>query len=449
MKKIYVILASAMFLSLGTMAQKVATPVSGLEIIKDEVKPLSYEKPNADFKNKAIETSWLSPVSMWQSQGAFWQSSSFMTLFQDSTVVINPTDGSDAFHQAWHVMGTVFEPTEPFYKEQTSTSWLMNRYDTYSVDSVRFAMGYFRDTDSMLVGGVMTEIIDTVIVHYYKAEDLSRWYIGTVGNWEDHVFTMPIGADYDPTNPGPSGNVFNDTILLDATANTPLSAEGTFQPVLVRSEIPADIKDVANNAQLNGANTVGMSITYRTMQEYSFGDTLANYNDNITVQNDLNRFGTLVYYNEGSDVVQDRYANNSFVTNRQMIAGDLFSNTFRGYLPSLGSMGWQQDFFFDADFLVSVENPANISKVSSLGINAYPNPASAGQEIIISVDENASVANVAIVMTDLLGNVINNEFTSLGNNKYSIATTELAGGVYLVNVKANNSAGTVRIVIAD
>ncbi len=439
-----------MFLSLGSMAQQIAKPVSGLEIVKSEYTPLPYEKPVGNQKNKAIESGWLSPVSMWEAQGAFWQQSSFMRLFQDSTVVINPADGSDAFHQPWHVMGTVFEPTEPFYKEQTSTSWLMNRYDTYDVDSVRFIFGYFRDTDSMDINGTMTEIVDTVILHYYNASDLSRWYIGTVGNWEDHVFTAPIGSDYNPASPGPSGNVWNDTILLTADAATPTNDQGQFTPRLLRLEVPSDVKTVTNNAQLNGAHTVGLSLTYRTMQNYEFGDTLDNFDESIEVTNKLNTFGTIVYYNEGAEIQQDRYANNSFVTNRQVVAGDLFANTFRGYLPTTASMGWQQDFFLDADFYVSVDNPAYVEKVeNTLGLKAYPNPATSGQDIVVSVDENASVSDVTIVMTDLLGNVINNDFTAIGDNKYSVSSTGLANGVYLVNVKANNAAGTVRIVIAD
>lgn len=449
MKRIYIILAAAMFMSLGAMAQQITKPLSGLKALHtDDVTAIYPSSTGIDYKTKAdTQSSWLSPVSMWESQGAFWQSGSFIRLFPDSSVKILPSEG-EAYKQNWHMFGTVFEPADPFYQDQTSTSWSIDLYDTYRVDSVRLSYGYFRNADSMMVNGSMAEIVDTAIVQFYTPENLSRWYIGTVGNWEDHVFTIPRGSLYDPTTVATKGNAFNDTILLPASAETPLSSEGTFTIGLLKSKIPSSVGQRTSNGSLNGAHTVGMSVTYHPMQPYSFGDTLASFRDGVTVTNQLNNFGVLVYFNEGAEVAQDRYANNSFVTNTQVVGGDTLFDLFRGYLCTTASAGWNSDFFFDGDFYI-VAALSSVSEINTLGVSAYPNPAIAGQEILVNIDENASMKDVNIEMIDVLGNVINTEIAPKGNNQFGVATEGLSAGIYFVNVKANNSAGTVRVIISE
>ena len=440
-----------MFLSFGAMAQReIDKPLSGLEIQheQNDVTPI-VTKTNADYKKKAIETGWLSPVSMWESQGAFWQSPSFYRLFPDSGVVNVPSDGSAPFYQAWHSFGTVFEPTDPFYSDQTSTGWRMDRFDTYDVDSLRFSYGYFRDVDSMMVGGVNTAVVDTIIVQFYKPESLSRWYIGGVGEWENHVFTMPNGQLYNPKTVTAHGNAWNDTILLTQAFETPL-VDGSFNIGQIRVAVPDSVKAFGENYDLAGRHTAGMSITYKPGQPYSFGDTLANFNDNVTVKNQLNNFGAIVFFNEGAGMEQDRHANNSFVTNRQVIAGNELFDLFRGYLATMATAGWNNDFFFDGDFYVTADvEPGSVNNINTLSIKAYPNPATAGQTVAISIDENASINDVRIELTDVLGNVVSNEFTSNGNNTYSVATNGVTPGVYFINVNANNSTGTVRVIIAE
>ena len=112
--------------------------------------------------------------------------------------------------------------------------------------------------------------------------------------------------------------------------------------------------------------------------------------------------------------------------------------------------GWTRDFFFDADFLVTVESPASVASLKdNLGLVAYPNPAKMGQEILVAVDENVALNNVEIIMTDLLGNVISSDYTVVGGNEFAIPTSGLAGGVYLISVTAENASSTIRVVVAQ
>ncbi|MEY2924503.1 MAG: Secretion system C-terminal sorting domain [Bacteroidota bacterium] len=442
MKKLYVLLACVLGLSFQLAAQSVA-PASGLKLIEDPIKPLQVVKPTHNLKNKATETSWLSPVTNWQDQGAFFQSSSFFRLFPDTGVVIVPSDGSGAFHQSFALMGTVMQPDQPFYELQAG--WLMNRYDNYTVDSVRFSMGYFRNVDSMDAAGSMVEVVDTVVVHYYESEDLGTWTLNSTGE----RFAIPDVDDYSVALCGPKSVKFTDTLLLDATAATPVGSDGTFQPLLVRSAIPAGINESGPDPLRNGSNRVGVSVVYKPMQKFSFGDTLVSFDPNAENVKKLNNFGVISYANGGSAMTQTEFLNNSFVTNSQVRYGQTFG-PLKGYLATMAFFGWTRDFFFDADFLVTVENPASVASVQdNLGLIAYPNPAKKGQEILVSVDENVALNNVKIKMTDLLGNVITSDYTVVGGNEFAIPTNGLAGGVYLITVNAENAASTIRVVVAQ
>jgi len=442
MKKFYVVVACVLGLTFQSAAQTVS-PAQGLKTFEDPIRPLEVVKNNYTLKNKATETSWLSPVTNWQDQGAFFQSSSFNRLFPDTGVVYVPSDGTAPFHHSFALLGTVLQPDQPFYELQAG--WLMNRYDDYKVDSVRFSMGYFREVDSMDVNGTTVEVVDTVVVHYYESANLGTWTLNSTGE----RFAIPTVADYSVALCGPRGLKFTDTLLLDATAATPVSAEGTFQPLQIRSAVPASVSQSGPDPLRNGSNRVGVSVVYKPMQKYNFGDTLSSFNDNIEPTKKLNNFGVISYSNSGSAVTQNEFINNSFVTNSQVRYGQDFGS-IKGYFPTLALFGWTRDFFFDADFLVTVENPASVASVNdNLGLIAYPNPAKKGQEILVSLDENVALNNISIKMSDLLGNVITSNFTVVGGNEFAIPTNNLAGGVYLISVNADNAASTIRVVIAD
>jgi hypothetical protein len=444
MKKTYLFILLASMLSTAAIAQNITPKLDGLEGYHDETIVQVPQKSDYQNKQKAIETSWLSPVSNWQNQGAFFQNPTYMRLFPDSGVFIIPDDGSAPISQPWHLVGTVFQPDEPFYELQTD-GWLMNRFDRYDVDSVRFPYAYQRLTNQTMVNGVMTEIVDTAIVHYYQASNLDDWYMQN----SENRFLLPNGNAFSVTELGPTDVTFTDTILLTADAATDTVFGEQISLGTIQLAIPDEVKSAGPNPRAGFQNAVGVSLVYKPMQSYAFGDTLVSFNDNAQPVEQLNNFGTVYYVNQGGAMVQEQYFNNTFVSNRQVRYGQDFGS-LKGYLATMAFMGWNNDLFFDADFLVSVDNPSSVPSVADdLGLKAYPNPAKMGEEIILKLDKNASINNVTITMVDLLGNVVAEEFVSLGNNEYSLTTDNLAGGVYLINVNADNSASTVRVIIGQ
>lgn len=447
MKKSYVLLliVGILFAGVQVSAQNYTQPATNLELkIDDQIYTINdYQKPTSNLKNKALETGWLSPVTNWQNKGAFFQSPSFLRMFPDTNLVQLFSNGTSG-QTNWHLFGTVFQPTDPFYELQVEGGWLMNRYDEYTVDSIRFPYGYFREVDSAVINGVRSAVVDTVIVHYYQPEHLVTWTLNSTGE----RFCLPRNGSFDQNIVGPNHINFTDTLFLTSEAATPSNNEGQFTPGLVQLEIPAEFNQAGPNPQLNGSNMVAVSIVYKPGQEYELGDTLVSFNDNVEPTKKFNNFGTLLYFNEGSAVTQTEHLNNSFVTNGQ-VRYEAFGQ-FRGYLATLNFFGWASDFFWDADFKVTVDNPSSVPSIADdLGLKAYPNPAKMGDEIILKLEKNVSVNDVSITMVDLLGNVVANEFVSLGNNEYSLTTNNLAGGVYLINVNADNSASTVRVVIGQ
>ncbi len=445
MKKFYVLLISAVLLSVPSYAQTVSQ-FTNLEYQEEN---LTVDVSNLPQITKSagkapIETSWLSPVSNWEDQGAFFQGASFMRLHPDSGVVIVPSDGGEPFGNAFHLVGTVFQPTEPFYELQSG--WLMNRYDSYQVDSVRFPYAYIRYTDSMDVAGTMTNIVDTAIIHFYKADQLDDWYMSAT----DDRFAIPKGDNFSVELLGPTDVLFTDTVLLTKGAATDTVNGETIALGTIQFAIPDGIKDISDNSQTaTYDNVVGVSLVYKPMQPYKFGDTLASFDDNAQPKILLNNFGSVTYGNDGTGMPQESSFNNTFVSNRQVRYGQDFGS-IRGYLATMAFFGWTRDFFFDADFLVTVDNPSGVSAVKdNLGLSAYPNPAKMGQEIMVKIEENVAIENVSITMSDLLGNVISDEFTAVGPKEFSIATDRLAGGVYLINVKADNASSTIRVVLSN
>ncbi|MBT8327769.1 MAG: T9SS type A sorting domain-containing protein [Bacteroidia bacterium] len=446
MKKFYVLLISAVLFSVSSYAQTVA-PFTNLAEYQEENLNLDISnlpELTKNSSNKAFYTEWMSPVSNWEDQGAFFQGPSFMRLHPDSGVVIVPSDGTEPFGNGFHLIGTVFQPTEPFYELQTG--WLMNNYDSYKVDSIRMPYAYIRYTDSMDVAGSMVNIVDTAVVHFYTADQLDDWYMSAT----DDRFAIPKGENFSVDLLGPTDVLFTDTILLTKAAATDTVNGETIALGTLQFAVPAGINEISDNSQTaTYDNTIGVSLVYKPMQPYEFGDTLASFDDNAQPQILLNNFGSVTYGNDGTGMPQESHFNNTFTSNRQVRYGQEFG-PLKGYLATMAFFGWTRDFFFDADFLVTVEDPSGVASVKdNLGVTAYPNPAKMGQEIMVKIEENVAIENVTITMTDLLGNVISDNFAAVGPKEFSLATDRLAGGVYLINVKADNASSTIRVILAD
>ena len=427
-----------------TNAQTV-NPLSPSHSIDQEPIPIT----NSVNKTYRCYTEWLNPVQNWKDQGALFKAITLTQLYPDSFVVIINTDSSLSYHNT-HLLGTVFQPTEPFYELQSG--WLMNDYDLYAVDSIRFPYAYLRYTDSMNIEGKMANIVDTAIIHFYKYEQLDDWYMSAT----DDRFAIPIGENFSVELLGPTDVLFTDTILLTKELATDTTDVKTLTLDTFQFAIPDGIKDIGDNSSGIYENVVGVSVVYKPMQHYTKGDTLFSNINNIQPTKKLNNFGIASYNNDSTGLPQKRFFNNSFVSDKRVRYGQ-DSLGLRGYLPSMEFIGFEPDIFFNFDFLITaidmnVDTIGNIGMdeaSSTLRVKVYPNPSSTLRGINIKIEENVTLENISITLSDLLGNVISDEFTTVGPKEFSIATDKLAGGVYLVTVKTEEKSSTARIILSN
>ena len=326
----------------GSLVAQTVAPAQNLNGFVD---PTPVQLPTMNMsqeRHKATESGWLSPSSLWSSYGASWQSGSLYRLFPDTNVVYIPNDGSAPFNHSWGLVGSVFQPDEPLYTAQVDNMWQMNREDEYTVDSIAFFYAYFRVEDSIMVDGFNVNIVDTVIIHFYQADNLASYSMRD----NDNQFAIPIPNQYSVEKLGPNTVAFTDTLLLSKDAATDsVYPEGTFTGGTIAIPIPASIGQTPDHPNFDIANVVGTSVSYRPMQPFSVGDTLASFDPNVKQTNRLNNFGLIGYINtSGIGIEQFDYYNNSFVTNGQVRYGETI-NGLRGYLPSVNFFGWRKRLF--------------------------------------------------------------------------------------------------------
>ena len=320
----------------------------------------------------------------------------------------------------------------------------MNHEDEYVLDSIRFPYSYIRFADSMIRDDSAAYIVDTAIVHFYTYEQLDDWFMSAT----DDRFVIPKVESFSAEILGPTDVFFIDTILLTRENATDSVYSDSISLGIMHITIPKEIKMISDNPEKNYENCVGISVVFKPMQEYEDGDTLYSAISNLQPTALLNNFSLAAYINSSCSITQERYFNNSFITDKQVRYGQEFGPIY-GYLVPMEFFGWENDMFIDFDFFVEAEPGSVFSSSRNLGIKVYPNPSTMSQEIFVKIEENVAIENVTITMSDLLGNVVSDNFTAIGPKEFSLATNKLAGGVYLITVNADNASSTIRVVLAD
>jgi PKD repeat protein len=124
------------------------------------------------------------------------------------------------------------------------------------------------------------------------------------------------------------------------------------------------------------------------------------------------------------------------------------NNCTSTYCDSIGSNGV---VLKQTGFTINVQAPiaTGINKNKSIvtDFNTYPNPIKENLTIELNLIEQAQVE---IVIVDLLGNTIaniSNKEMNSGTNKLSWNVTDIANGIYFLNIKTNNSIQTKKLMI--
>jgi Secretion system C-terminal sorting domain len=394
---------------------------------------------------KAVESGWLSPSKLAEDYGATFAQSTYMPLFQDSSVFFVPSDqaaNQNVFSSSWNLFGTVFQPNDPLYELQT-TGWGFSRFTNYKCDSVRFPYSYIRQVNEVMIDGNMEPVVDTAFIYFFENKDLNTtWFF----NSSEEIFTLPIRNNFNVANLGVKNLLFVDTLLLTADAATDTMLGETIPQGMISSAIDANVGQIGADNNNNEDNVIGVAVAFKTMLPYSFGDTLLSYNEAIVPDKKMNIFGTLSFGNSGSRVIQTEFNNNSFVTNKQVRYGQELGSS-KGYLATLQSVGWGLDFYFPADFHVTGANVGINPLAERLGMKVYPNPANKGEELIIAA--NTTSSKVSIQLIDVVGNVIYNSGDLLSADTYQIPTAQLLPGIYFVSLTSEGVTATQKVVVTQ
>lgn len=131
-----------------------------------------------------------------------------------------------------------------------------------------------------------------------------------------------------------------------------------------------------------------------------------------------------------------------------LTVSDSGGNCTSTYCDSISSGGvvWKQSGFnvnIQAPIATGIDN--EIELISEL--NIYPNPVKNNLTIELGLNEQT---HVEVVLVDLLGNtiaVIANEEMNSGANKLHWNTSGAANGIYLLNIKTNNSLQAKKLVL--
>lgn len=323
-----------------------------------------------------------------------------------------------------------------------------------NVTIVNAGMGYINSEDITISGtliggqdGVITEVtLSNTTTIISEANNVYNNLSGnTNGNGMDASFTAYRDSTgnlvLDSIFSGGEGYNINDSIVIAGTAIGGNSPEDDL--VIKATAIKNDnltirvTKTIVDNLLININNV-------------STGDTIINFSEDINLATQFNDFGVVTYNNEGSNLVDGRYFNNTFVSNRQVRYGQL-RGTIRGHLPFIANGGWTRDVYLASSFHVSENEDRRWGSVATvaqpLATRVYPNPVAAGGNVTVQLLEEVTLSEVKIKMLDILGNQISTKTAIMTDAAIEVSTENLAKGIYLIQVSFNNKSTTHRVFV--
>ena len=397
-------------------------------------------QPHADNAlNKAAYSNWKYPVGAASTIGGTFNS--FVSfLYEDSSVVFVPDPSqpdAQTFFYNWHAVGAAFDPTDVNF-EVYDDGIRLRRWNAYSVDSIFMPYLYVRYVDSFDFGAGNVKVVDTLIFQFYTSDDLDFGAFGSneiyakPSNFSGNILGSPTSA-YEVKIP-----------LTDADSTSVPSAQGWRQASLY-IDLPTPI-DVGPDPQLDGSRVCGFNIAFKTMLPFEYGDTMET-RDGSTPTKRLNYFGHSMYTNDGQEVVQTEYYNNSFWTNSELRHGQ----TVNGWSNSIPGNAYFTDRYLNYSIHIETDQLSVDNLNSNMKVAVYPNPVSKSE--VLKLDFGlVNADNVEIALYDLLGNkvkVVANGYYTAGAHQIDLDITDLNSGVYLYTVKAGNVTTTKKISITE
>ncbi len=340
-----------------------------------------------------------------------------------------------------HVVGSMFDPKDSLF--QSTGQEVLTKFNPYTVDTIAWTEYYVRNLDSIDVGGVMTEVIDTVVVEYFDFTGIQ--FRGFTFNNMNHINGSPKTSTYQKGSLRNTSAIKTDYILLGTKDRDSLDRANGRLFGSVGYVVPG-IKSMSTSAGTDvRINTTCFSLAFKPMVRAKLGDTIVNWN-NVPTTTKVNTYGVRMAYIENNfwEITSPFRVNNAFWTNSQL----LFGATVNGWSSYLPTTAYNTGYFLPYDIHISTQNlkATEIQPIQNLAV--YPNPANIGNNFHVTFN-SASVTSGKVEIMDLNGKVIvaveSRNFAN-GSNTVTVNAT-LTAGIYMVAVKTANGTQSTKLIV--
>jgi len=288
-------------------------------------------------------------------------------------------------------------------------------------------------------------ICDSVIVVAPPCNITSNFTYTDNGNG-DYSFTNTSTGSFDnyywSFGDGNSSTLPNPThtFLSNGTFITQLIVSDSIGFCSDLTNITIQVSGVANPVTCNAAfiitpdsNNVGNVIVYNTSTGNNLSYVWTFGDGNASTQ----QFPNHTYTGSGPY--------NLCLTVTDSLNGGTCSSTYCDSINSGGLVFKGGGFSLSvvAPTVTNIENTTN--QISSLSI--YPNPFKNNLNIELNIIDNT---NLNIFVTDILGNRvsdINTKNATLGENRFTWNSTNFSNGIYLLNIKTNNTLKVEKLIL--
>lgn len=422
MKKFYFVLALLLFaMSVHSQQQSSATVIypDGIAIVKPEtILQKQQMKPT-----KELPIGWMIPA--WDLLDYFWTTNSMCghfanVIFPDSIVVYE--SGGTIRHNWLCSVGGVFDPYSIIY-DSLQINPLIPQTQPYRIDSV-FILAWYNVVDAT--------IPDTLVIELVNGNATAAPEFA----WS--VFSYPTDT-FDVSPPKVYGSTFEKGFLCNMTASSktvikyPLTLNdstnlyGKYITIPVNYNVPA-------------GKVTGLSMTYVSGKQYSYGDMLHSYSGTQTPV--LNSFRAGLY--STTDAVSNPHI---FADPYYRWNSHHYINTMIRYAQYTGGNTWRNErmastmnWGFDIGYFITNTTPGIGLQENSLNdIKIYPTPAN--NFIIL---DNATIGTL-VNITDISGRILCSK--TLTATREVIQTDMLSTGVYLITLSNQNNVVTSKLII--
>jgi hypothetical protein len=442
MKKLLSLLTVA---SMASLSVAQSLPSAEIPILKISESTLKQEEARFSKSANALDASeWYNYANAFETNvaGQLTYSVRFLSFDTNASWIFHDGQKLSVFTQ---LVGQMFDPKDSTYLGVNS---VYNNWTNAKIDSVAFTRFYIRNLDSTMVGGQMTEVVDTMILQYFNGTNTGISYAGVVVPTGINVLGYPSQAGFNAVTMQNSRALKTIKVPLrkaDADSVTYAGAQTTFSGTFVDFPVDVNCNWVANN---NRGNNFCYTVNFKQMVPVADGDTVLNIATGAAPTYKKNnvfglRTGSASGIGQENSTIS-RY-NNTVFTFSFLRNGVRSANGWQGYISGTAYASALQWFNF-IKVSTTTLNTKSLNNVE--GLTVYPNPANSNQDATIKF--NAAAAGKALVkVTDLNGRVVSSKNIDMiaGLNNHNVAIQNLNSGVYFVTISGANANASTKIVI--